>query len=88
MLSLLQRFDVVDEQTAVVGFAFPAFHFGFGGVGKKIREAEMQRIPYMLVVGKKEVEEKTVSVRSRDKGDQGTIELAKLASHVQPAGTA
>ena len=39
--------------------------------GYKIREAQLQKIPYMLVVGAKEVEENTVSVRSREEGDIG-----------------
>lgn len=45
-------------------------------IGYKIREAQMQRIPYMLVVGEKEVEANTVAVRSRSEGDLGaqTIE--------------
>ncbi len=40
-------------------------------VGYKIRAAELQKIPYMLVVGSREMEEGTVSVRSRKKGDEG-----------------
>ena len=40
--------------------------------GYKIREAQLQKIPYMLIVGAKEVEENTVSVRSRKDGDIGT----------------
>lgn len=40
-------------------------------IGYKIREAQLQRIPYMLIVGEKEVEENLVSVRSRDEGDLG-----------------
>ena len=39
-------------------------------VGFKIREAQLQKVPYMLVVGEKEVEERLVSVRKRDLGDQ------------------
>ena len=39
--------------------------------GYKIREAQLQKIPYMLVVGAKEVEEEAVSVRSREEGDIG-----------------
>ncbi len=39
-------------------------------VGYKIREAQIQQIPYMLVIGGKEVEENLVSVRSRDTGEQ------------------
>ena len=41
-------------------------------IGKKIREAEMQKIPYMLVVGDKEVEENKVAVRAYSKGDLGS----------------
>lgn len=44
-------------------------------IGYKIREARMKRIPYMLVVGEKEVEDKLVSVRKRDEGDQGQVKL-------------
>lgn len=43
--------------------------------GYKIREAQLQRVPYMLVVGQKEVEENTVAVRSREDGDIGTMTL-------------
>lgn len=39
--------------------------------GYKIREAQLQKIPYMLIVGEKEVEGKTVSIRSRENGDVG-----------------
>ena len=44
-------------------------------IGYKIREARLQKIPYMLVVGAKEEEEKAVSVRSRFKGDEGQKDL-------------
>jgi threonyl-tRNA synthetase len=40
-------------------------------VGYKIREAQLQKVPYMLVVGDKEIEAGAVAVRSRDRGDQG-----------------
>jgi len=52
-------------------------------IGFKIREAQLQKIPYMLVVGDKEVAEQTVAIRSRVGGDQGAqsvdafIEAAK-----------
>lgn len=42
-------------------------------VGYKIRQAQMEKVPYMLIVGEKEVEEKTVSVRSRKEGDKGSV---------------
>lgn len=52
-------------------------------LGKRIREAEMQKIPYILVVGDKEMETKTVSVRQRGKGDLGQIKLEKLIEQVK-----
>mgnify|MGYP001109426468 CR=1 FL=1 len=44
-------------------------------IGYKIREAQLQKIPYMLVVGGKEEENEAVSVRSRFKGDEGQMKL-------------
>ncbi len=46
--------------------------------GYKIREAQIAKIPYMLVVGPKEVEEGTVAVRSREDGDIGTMTLEEF----------
>lgn len=46
--------------------------------GYKIREAQLAKIPYMLIVGAKEVEENTVSVRSRENGDIGTMTIEEL----------
>ncbi len=40
-------------------------------IGYKIREAQVQKVPYMLVIGDKEAESGTVSVRSRKEGDVG-----------------
>ncbi len=45
-------------------------------MGYKIREAQMEKIPYMLVLGEKEVESGTVSVRSRKGGDLGAMPVA------------
>lgn len=44
-------------------------------IGYKIREARLQKIPYMIVVGQKEQEEEKISVRSRYKGDEGQMML-------------
>ncbi len=56
-------------------------------IGFKIREAQMQKIPYMLVLGDKEVEQGLVSVRSRKDGDLGTSTLddftAKLLDEIK-----
>jgi len=49
-------------------------------IGFKIREAQMQKIPYMLVVGDKEAEEKTVAVRARGKGDLGAMSMDDFES--------
>ncbi|HZJ82533.1 MAG TPA: threonine--tRNA ligase [Clostridia bacterium] len=43
-------------------------------IGYKIREARMQRIPYMIIVGDKEVEDGVIAVRSRDDGELGVME--------------
>jgi threonyl-tRNA synthetase len=51
-------------------------------IGYKIREAQLQQIPYMLVVGEKEVEERLVSIRSRDEGDQGQMKIDELVSKI------
>ena len=57
-------------------------------LGRKIRDAQMEKVPYMLVIGDKEVEGKTLAVRERSKGDMGSMtfeELAKLfASQYDP----
>ena len=44
-------------------------------IGRKIREAELRKIPYMLVVGDREVESDTLSVRRHREGDQGALSL-------------
>lgn len=50
--------------------------------GYKIREAQLQKIPYMLIVGKKEVETKTVSVRSREDGDLGAKDVQEWKKEI------
>lgn len=52
-------------------------------IGYKIREAQMNKIPYMLVVGAKEEEQGAVSVRSRFAGDEGQKELAAFIESVK-----
>jgi threonyl-tRNA synthetase len=51
-------------------------------VGKKIRDAELSRAPYMLVIGDKEQESGEVSVRSHDEGDIGAMSLEQFADRV------
>lgn len=56
-------------------------------LGYKIREAQVQKVPYMLVVGDKEMEEGTVTVRHRGEGDIGSMQIdefiAKLQKEIQ-----
>lgn len=52
-------------------------------VGRKIRDNELKRIPYMLIVGEKEMESGTVSVRVQGEGDKGAFKLEEFAKMVQ-----
>ena len=52
-------------------------------IGYKIREAQLEKLPYMLVIGDKEKEEGTVSVRMREKGDIGAMPLSEFAARVK-----
>jgi threonyl-tRNA synthetase len=52
-------------------------------LGAKIRRAQVEKIPYMLVVGGREAEAGAVSVRSREKGDQGTMPLAEFLEKIR-----
>ncbi|MCF8329264.1 MAG: threonine--tRNA ligase [Crocinitomicaceae bacterium] len=52
-------------------------------VGKKIRDAELAKVPFMLIVGEEEVEANTISVRQRGKGDLGKMPYEDFVSLVQ-----
>mgnify|MGYP001765598105 CR=1 FL=1 len=52
-------------------------------VGKKIREAELAKVPYMFVVGEKELQENAVSVRRQGKGDLGIVPVDEMAGKLQ-----
>lgn len=52
-------------------------------VGKKIRDNEVNKIPFMLIVGEKEAEEETVSVRKQGEGDLGAMKLAAFSELIQ-----
>ena len=54
-------------------------------IGYKIREAQMQKVPYMLVIGEKEMESGNVSVRDRAEGDLGMMPLDDFIEKVQTA---
>ena len=51
-------------------------------IGRKIRDNELKRIPYLLVVGEKEAETETVSVRRQGEGDKGTMQIGEFAGFV------
>ncbi len=51
-------------------------------IGKKIRDNELKRIPYLLVVGEKEAEKDEVSVRKQGEGDKGTMKIATFAENL------
>ncbi len=54
-------------------------------IGKKIRDTELARVPYMLVVGEKEMNENAVSLRIQGQGDQGSVPLAELVTRMREA---
>jgi threonyl-tRNA synthetase len=52
-------------------------------IGAKIRDAQLEKIPYMLVVGAKEAESRAVAVRSREKGDEGAVPLEEFVARIK-----
>ena len=52
-------------------------------IGYKIREAQMEKVPYMLIVGDKEIEEQQLSVRSRDRGELGAQSLEAFIAQIE-----
>ncbi len=55
-------------------------------IGYKIRTAQLERIPYMLIIGEKEAKTNTVSVRRRDDGDLGNMPMGQLLEILQKEG--
>ncbi|MDY3858737.1 MAG: threonine--tRNA ligase [Muribaculaceae bacterium] len=51
-------------------------------IGRKIRDNELRRVPYMLVVGEKEAQNGEVSVRKQGEGDKGTMKIANFAAEI------
>ena len=52
-------------------------------VGYKIREAQMAKIPYMLIIGDRELKEGTVSVRARSEGDMGAMSFSCFQERIR-----
>ena len=51
-------------------------------IGYKIREARNERVPYMLIIGEKEENDKTVALRSRENGDEGSTTVKELVDRI------
>ena len=52
-------------------------------IGRKIRDTEMMKVPYMLIVGEKEQENQTVSVRKHGDGDKGAVSIADFSNEMR-----
>jgi threonyl-tRNA synthetase len=52
-------------------------------IGAKIRDAQLEKVPYMLVTGAKEAESRAVAVRSREKGDEGAVPLEDFVARIK-----
>jgi threonyl-tRNA synthetase len=50
-------------------------------IGRKIRDTELKRVPYMLIIGDKEAENQSVSVRRQGEGDLGTMSVSEFVAH-------
>lgn len=71
ILNLLKKYDIralIDDRNEKIG--------------KKIRDAELQKIPYMLVLGDKEMQDKKVAVRRHGKGDQGVKDAEQFVIEI------
>ncbi len=51
-------------------------------IGRKIRDNELKRIPFLLIVGEKEQNDHTVSLRVQGEGDKGSMTLDEFCNHV------
>lgn len=52
-------------------------------IGYKIREAQLDQVPYMMIVGQKEMEDESISVRKREEGDMGTMTLEQFLKQLK-----
>ncbi|MEM6699714.1 MAG: His/Gly/Thr/Pro-type tRNA ligase C-terminal domain-containing protein, partial [Bacteroidota bacterium] len=50
-------------------------------IGRKIRDTELKKIPFMLIVGEKEAASNTVSVRKQGEGDMGSMSVEEFATY-------
>ncbi len=73
--------DKITEQLRVAGLRVLAKNES-ESIGKKIRAGEQQKIPYLLIIGDKEIEAATVAVRQRGKGDLGPMKTEKFIDKI------
>jgi threonyl-tRNA synthetase len=52
-------------------------------IGMKIRRAQIQKVPYMLIVGDKEIQNETLSVRKREEGDVGSFKIKEFIESIK-----
>jgi threonyl-tRNA synthetase len=52
-------------------------------IGRKIRDAEIRKVPFMIIIGEKEVKEKTLSIRRHGQGDLGEFDAASFCALIQ-----
>jgi threonyl-tRNA synthetase len=51
-------------------------------LGRKVRDAELSKVPYMLIVGEREAQQRAVSVRERQRGDEGSVSLSEIRTRL------
>ena len=73
--------DTVANELKAAGFRVEA-NLKSDKIGAKIRDAQMQKVPYMLVLGDKELEEQKVAVRERKQGDIGAMSLNEFTGMI------
>ncbi len=86
VLVVSQKFEdygrQIEQQLQEAGFRV-AGDYDPEKIGAKIRKAQMEKVPYMLVIGQKELDSNTVAVRCRVRGDQGSMPLADFIAQAQ-----
>lgn len=85
ILPISDRFNenaiAVEKELQAAGFRVQA-DLRNEKIGAKIRDAQLKKIPFMLVIGEREAEAGTVAVRDRVKGDLGAIPVAEFAAQL------
>jgi threonyl-tRNA synthetase len=74
--------DELARELRVAGFRVEA-NLRSEKIGAKIRDAQLQKVPFMLVLGDREMEQRTVAVRERAKGDIGVMSIAEFKEMAQ-----